>query len=97
MAETGIDMVAKLRNMMCDVIGEILADEEFLNVPRLERVTAITTVLIEGALQTFIAAMDKDYMNTLNENWPEFLEMRKETVEDVAMIAKIFVEGTKYE
>ena len=97
MAETGIDMVAKLRNKMCGVIREILADEEFLNVPRLERVTAITTVLIEGALQTFIAAMDKDYMNTLNENWPEFLEMRKEVVEDVAMVAKIFLEVTKYE
>lgn len=97
MAETGIDMVAKLRNKMCEVIRAVLADEEFSNVPRLERVTAITTVLIEGALQTFIAAMDKDYMNTLNENWPEFLEMRKETVEDVAMVAKIFVEGTKYE
>lgn len=97
MADTGIDIVTELRNKMCEVICTVFADEEFSNVTKLDRVTAITTVLIEGALQTLIAAMDEDCNNTLNENWPGFLEMRKEAVEDLIMAAKLFVEGTKHE
>ena len=97
MADTGIDIVTELRNKMCEVIRAVLADEEFSNVTKLDRVTAITTVLIEGALQTLIAAMDEDCNNTLNENWPEFLELRKAVTKDIAMFAKLFVENTKHE